>query len=222
MGRWLELGRLRYPIILVILLGSALLASVAIWRSSTRSSAGRVWVYGAKVAVGLGWLVAGFVAAGVVAFRPDPETTSHTIQAELHPDPALPYIGFWKANCEDDFGLAIQRAAEGGYFVRFCSPGGCFGKTRFTRTTLVNDSKYRILDGDTIAVRMIPGRHRSLKDLSPEDRARIQKSIRGDLLIYRRCKWSSRHAMSRPTWRCSGLPDLAITRAARCARSARR
>jgi hypothetical protein len=188
MGRWLELGRLRYPIILAILVGSALLASVAIWRSSTRSSARRVWVYGAKIAVGLGWLVAGLVAAGVVILRPDLETTSYTIQSELHPDPALPYIGFWKADCEDDFGIAIQRAAAGAYFVRFCGPGGCFGKTPFTRTSFVNDARYRILGRDTIGVRIVPGRQRTLKDLSPKDRERLQKSMRGDLLVYRRCK----------------------------------
>jgi len=188
MGWWLELGRLRYPIILSILIGSAFVASVAIWRSSTQSSAPRVWVYAARVVVGLGWLVVGLVAFVVVVFQPDLNVTSHTVRAELDPDPALPYIGFWKADCGDDFGIAIQKAATDAYFVRFCGPGGCFGKTRFTRTNLVDDPRYRILDRDTIGVSMVPGRQPSLRDLSPEYRERVQKSMRGGLLVFKRCK----------------------------------
>jgi hypothetical protein len=188
MAWWLELGRSRYPIILSILIGSALLASVAIWRSSTRSSAPLVWVYAARGAVGLGWLVVSLVAFGVVVFRPDLDATSRTVQAELDPDPSLPYIGFWKIDCGDDFGIAIQKAATDAYFVRFCGPGGCVGKTRFTRTNLVGDPRYRILDYDTIEVGMVPGRQPSLRDLGPKDRQSVQKGMRGGLLVFRRCK----------------------------------
>ena len=188
MGWWLELGRLRYPIILSVLIGSVVLASVAIWRSSSRSGGPRVLVYGARAALVLGWMVVGLVVFGVVVFRPDLNATSHTIQAELQPDPALPYIGFWKTDCGDDFGVAIQKAASNAYFVRFCGPGGCVGKTPFTRTDLVGDPRYRIADRDTIGITLVPGPRPSLRGLSPEGRERVQRSMSRGLMLFKRCK----------------------------------
>jgi hypothetical protein len=190
MVRWVELGWLAYSIVSVALVGYGFLASVAIWRSSGRSSVSRVWVYGARSAVGLGWLAAvALIGFAILIGGFDFGTTSHTIQAELHPDPALPYIGFWKTDCADDHGIAIEKAAADAYFVRFCGPGGCFGKTPFTRSSLVDDPRYEIVDHDTIGVRMTAAsRQRALPKLSPEDRKRVQKSIRGDLLLFKRCK----------------------------------
>ena len=180
---------LGYPVILVVLVAYGVLVSAAIWKSSARSATTRVWIYGARAAVTLAWLIVlGLGGLATVVVRPDFGTTSYTVQAELQPDPALPYVGFWKTECNDNFGLAIQKAAADAYFVRFCGPGGCFGKTRFMRTNLVNDPRYKIVGPDTIGVRMLPGRQPNLQKLDPADRDRFKESIHGDLLLFRRCK----------------------------------
>jgi hypothetical protein len=188
-GPRLALGRSTYPVILAFLIGYGVLVSVAIWRSSARSATQRVWVYGARAAVALAWLVVvGLGGLAIVMFRPDFATTSYTVQAELQPDPELPYIGFWKGNCDENFGLAVQKASADTYFVRFCGPGGCFGKTRFMRTNLVKDPRYKILDQDTLGLRLVPGRQPNLQELDPADRKRVQESMHGDLLLFKRCK----------------------------------
>jgi hypothetical protein len=188
-GPRLGLGWLTYPVVLAFLAGYGLLASVAIWRSSARSATRRVWVYGARGVVGLTWSIAvGLGGFTVLVFGPDFATTSYTVRAELEPDPALPYIGFWKTNCDDNSGLAVQKAAPDAYFVRFCGPGGCVGKTRFMRTNLVDDPRYKIIDQDTIGVRMMPGRQPNLERLGPADRERLRDSMQGDLLLFKRCK----------------------------------
>jgi hypothetical protein len=188
-GPRLGLEWFAYPIVLIFLTGYGLLVSVAIWRSSARSSASRVWVYGARSAVALGWVIAlSVIGFAVIFIRPDFSTTSYTIQAELQPDSALPYIGFWKPDCADNFGFAVQKASADAYFVRFCGPGGCRGKTPLFRTKLIGDPRYRILDRDRIALNVGVAHQPDLPALSPEDRERYGKTIRNGLLIIKRCQ----------------------------------
>lgn len=97
----------------------------------------------------------------------DKKKNSHNIQTFLTPDKDFPFIGFWKTKCENDFGLAIEKTADGKYSVSFCGPGGCF-KTR--STTIINDSNYRIIDENTIEQREKSGfqRYYRCKPSSPE------------------------------------------------------
>lgn len=188
-GPRLGLGWLAYPIVLTFLIAYGLVVSVAIWRSSARSTASRVWVYCARGAVALGWFVAlSLIGFAVIFIRPDFGTTSYTVQAELQPDPELPYIGFWKSDCADNFGVAVQKAAPDAYFVRFCGPGGCMGKTPLFRTKLIGDARYRILDRDRIALNVGVAHQPDLRVLSPEDRERYRKTIHNGLLIFKRCQ----------------------------------
>jgi hypothetical protein len=112
-------------------------------------------------------------------------TNSYTIEKQIELDPSLPYIGFWKSNCSDEFGLAIEKAASDEYYVRFCGPGGCFGKTAFTRTKLIDDPKYKIIDNDTIGMNLSPSQKRGLK---PEEERILKDRVKDGLLIYKRCK----------------------------------
>jgi len=80
------------------------------------------------------------------------------VEAQAVPSESHPLAGFWKASCDDpeeDFGLAIGPMGSDTYYVSFCGPGGCFAKGDYRPITkLVGDPKYRVLDNDTIEVRV--------------------------------------------------------------------
>lgn len=79
---------------------------------------------------------------------------SSNIAEHLKPHPDYPFIGFWKDNCWEQHGLAIDKAYDGLYTVFFCGPGGCFEPGAYKpNTTIVNDPDYRIINKDTIEVK---------------------------------------------------------------------
>jgi hypothetical protein len=81
------------------------------------------------------------------------DATSENIGDHLHPDPAYPLVGFWKDHCEDDFGLAIDRAGEGLYSISFCGPGGCFAPGTYrSNSRIVGDPDYRLVNRNTLEV----------------------------------------------------------------------
>ena len=79
--------------------------------------------------------------------------TSENVTEHLHPAPGYPLVGFWKDHCEDDFGLAIDRAGDGSYSISFCGPGGCFAPGTYRpNSPIVGDPGYRLVDSDTLEV----------------------------------------------------------------------
>ena len=91
------------------------------------------------------------IAVGCSSHRVDSNKTSANIQYLLEPDENYPFIGFWKKNCSNNYGLAIEKAGDGLYSVSFCGPGGCMKSE--TNTSLTNDPAYRIIDENTIEVK---------------------------------------------------------------------
>ena len=95
-------------------------------------------------------IIIAFITVGCSSHRVDSEKTSANIQNFLEPDENYPFIGFWKKNCSDNYGLAIEKAGDGLYSVSFCGPGGC--RKSETNTSITNDPAYRIIDENTIEV----------------------------------------------------------------------
>ena len=91
------------------------------------------------------------ITVGCSSYIVDSKKTSANIQNLLEPDENYPFIGFWKKNCSDNYGLAIEKAGDGLYSVSFCGPGGCMNSE--TNTSLTNDPAYRIIDENTIEVK---------------------------------------------------------------------
>ena len=160
--------------------------SLLIWVSSSKYEGPKIWIYLSRISMCLVWLILLMIVVGFSYFKPiDFFTNSYTIEKQIELDPSLPYIGFWKSNCSDDFGLAIEKAATDEYFVRFCGPGGCFGKTDFTRTKLIGDPKYKIIDNDTIGMSFSPPQKTAWM---PEKEKIFIDRVKDGLLIYKRCK----------------------------------
>ena len=91
---------------------------------------------------------------------------SSNIGLFLKSDPEYPFIGFWKTECKNSHGIAIDKAGNGFYSVSFCGPGGCFKPgTWRPNSQLINDPQYRIINNDTIEI----------------------KQQRGAMTIYHRC-----------------------------------
>lgn len=88
--------------------------------------------------------------------RPPVETsglTSLTVESRLIADEAHPLVGFWRENCGNDFGLAVDRTVEGLYSVSFCGPGGCSEPGTYrANTNIVDDPMYRIIGDERIMV----------------------------------------------------------------------
>ena len=95
----------------------------------------------------------GTLSSSCMLLNPHREVEAQAVPSESHP-----LAGFWKASCDDpeeDFGLAIGPMGSDTYYVSFCGPGGCFAKGDYRPITkLVGDPKYRVLDNDTIEVRV--------------------------------------------------------------------
>ena len=79
---------------------------------------------------------------------------SQEVWDKLEEDPEYPFIGFWKSDCKDPFGLLIMKASEGKYSISFCGPGGSyFPGTYRPNSDLVSDPNYKIIDKNTIEVK---------------------------------------------------------------------
>ena len=96
-------------------------------------------------------IIIAYIIVGCSSHRVDSNKTSANIQNFLEPDENYPFIGFWKKNCSDNYGLAIEKAGDGLYSVSFCGPGGCMKSE--TNTSLTNNPAYRIIDENTIEVK---------------------------------------------------------------------
>jgi hypothetical protein len=80
----------------------------------------------------------------------DRSRTSRNVASTIQNDPAYPMAGFWKKDCANDFGLAIEAAGNGRYSILFCGPGACDKRDQSTAIDFERDSHYRILDPNTI------------------------------------------------------------------------
>lgn len=80
----------------------------------------------------------------------DYSMNSSNVTQRLSFDDAYPFVGFWKSNPSDDFGLAINKRQDGKYTVWFCGPGGSGEIELLSPTHLINDERFRIVDADTI------------------------------------------------------------------------
>lgn len=155
-----------YIFALTILMGLVypVIIFVAIWRSAGKYEGDKIWAWLSKISVI--FMVAIFlliVFLSVFSIRHiivnrNPNKNSQTIERFLSYDKDYPYVGFWKKDCSDCFGLAIDKAKDGKYSVSFCGPGGCHEPGTYRpETTIVNDSHYRVIDDNNIEVEGMDG-----------------------------------------------------------------
>jgi hypothetical protein len=78
------------------------------------------------------------------------------------PDTSKDFTGFWKEQCDNDFGLRIARKDEHSkYVIAFCGPGGCEDLDRARRSFITGDDNYEIIgDDDMIQTGQQGGRQR--------------------------------------------------------------
>jgi hypothetical protein len=70
------------------------------------------------------------------------------------------YTGFWKANCEDPFGVQIKPLRDGTYSVSFCKPAGCSAPGAYRPNTRIeNDPMYEPLSATKIKLKYPEGGH---------------------------------------------------------------
>ena len=116
-----------------------------------------LWVSGAIIFVVLLYLFISYSTSYYKAkekFRDTTPRNSRNIEQFIVYDPAFPLIGFWKSDCNDSGGLAIEKTEDGLYSVTHCGTGGCFKSGTYRpNTTLVNDPLYKIIDNNTIEVK---------------------------------------------------------------------
>ena len=82
--------------------------------------------------------------------RIDYTKNSSNITQRLNYDTAYPFVGFWKINSNDDFGLAIDKRENEQYTVGFCGPGGTGELSLLSPTKIYDDQRFKVLDADTI------------------------------------------------------------------------
>jgi uncharacterized RDD family membrane protein YckC len=86
----------------------------------------------------------------------DHSKTSQNIAAFLKPDKSFPFIGFWKRDCNDHVGLAIDKADDGKYSVSLCTSLRCYKPgTYMSNTSLIDDQRFRIVNENAIEVEII-------------------------------------------------------------------
>lgn len=149
-------------IIPVLFLIYLIVISIATWRSATNYQ-GKKWRITAKVLIILFWIVV--IGINTVPLsklsninNDDPGKNSHNIVNFLIADSQYPYIGFWKNQCDDDFGLSVNKAGNGFYSVSFCGPGGCFKPNTYRlNTKIIGDAAYKVVDKNTIQVQGLDG-----------------------------------------------------------------
>jgi hypothetical protein len=121
-----------------------------IWKSAAQYNGNKIWTVSAKAYAILMYGVFLWPAVShMVPLSINPNTA--LVINKLRPTLQKPYIGFWKDNSYEQFGVAIADAGSNMYSVSFCGPGGCFEPgTWAPNTTITNDSRYRIINDDTI------------------------------------------------------------------------
>lgn len=66
-------------------------------------------------------------------------------------DPTRDLTGFWKAKCEDSFGLSIEHyRSDGLYSIVFCGPGGCGAVEDGRKTYITGDKHFEIIGDDEL------------------------------------------------------------------------
>lgn len=66
------------------------------------------------------------------------------------------FTGFWKGNCSDAFGVQIKKQPGNLFSVTFCGPGGCIAPGEWMpNTSIVGDSKYRIINATTLEIQKV-------------------------------------------------------------------
>jgi hypothetical protein len=133
--------------------------SVAIWRSAGHYSGPKTWAVLARGAVLLSFVSLALSAVfAVQLFSQDSHDSSRSsanVAATLSRGAEYPFTGFWKGDCREDFGLAIESSGQpSSYSVSFCGPGGCFKPGAYRpNTTISGDPEYRVVDENTIEVK---------------------------------------------------------------------
>jgi hypothetical protein len=62
--------------------------------------------------------------------------------------------GTWKRNCDERFGLQIDRAAENLYTIRFCGLRRCSEDEEWTpKSSILGDPKYKVASPSELGVR---------------------------------------------------------------------
>ena len=87
---------------------------------------------------------------GGVSDRVDETRNSQNIESLIKSSSEHPLVGFWKNQCTDDFGSAIEAASDGKYTIAFCGPGGCDRVESLHHIAIPNNPSFRIVDSDTI------------------------------------------------------------------------
>ena len=141
-----------YFIIMIVIPTYALLFMIWLWAwNTTQMCSRRIWSWCGRLIIVSGFLLYGFLYLRVM--NHEAGETSCTVAMSLIPDESHPYIGFWKQDCRESFGLAIAEAGEHKYSVFFCGPGGCAKPgMNGPSTSLVDDPKYRILNKNVIEI----------------------------------------------------------------------
>lgn len=81
----------------------------------------------------------------------DHTKNSQNITSFLKPDKSFPLIGFWKKDCKDSVGLAIDKTVDGKYSVSYCTSTDCEKPgTEMPNTSLIDDPRYRVINENTI------------------------------------------------------------------------
>lgn len=158
-----------------------------IWKNAVASEGSRIWSITARI-VSTGGLIIFLMICGFAwyFFRPDPFHTSRTVMSSIQKYQSHPMIGFYKMNCSENHGFVVEKASEANYFVRFCGPGGCFGKTPFFLTDFRDHPFYSIVDGNTLGIKI--GTISNTSRLSEEDKSSLNAAMKDGMLLLKRCE----------------------------------
>ncbi|MCP3874176.1 MAG: hypothetical protein GY699_13595 [Desulfobacteraceae bacterium] len=164
LGSWLVLNYIlphRIQFLLYPMMGSFVLYStivwVAIWRSAGKYTGPKIWPLLAKGSIAISMVIILYLSYSIYfisnILSVDAQKNSYNIKNHLNYDVNYPYVGFWKTDCSNDFGLAIDKKRDGFYTISFCGPGGCFKKDSYRSSTkLINDPNYKVLNKNTIEI----------------------------------------------------------------------
>jgi hypothetical protein len=110
-----------------------------------------------QILIGVAVLVAGLGVAAYIGFNhyidrlvnesgaPGMNSANIHLSGALTPTSSHPLSGFWKGECNENFGLAVAAAGPGLYSVSFCGPDGCFKPGHYRpNTPIVGDPEYKL------------------------------------------------------------------------------
>jgi len=131
---------------------------VGIWRSAGNYEGPVLWSWLARIAVIVSVISLCMSILNGLRGSRDTKRNSYNIESLLEYDKDYPLAGFWKKDCSENFGLAVEKAGYGKYSVSFCGPGGCFKQGTYRpNTTIVDDPNYRVKDENTLEVKGLNG-----------------------------------------------------------------